>query len=179
MSFKAVAGPLACCMATCRSGCQLYPACSIAVEPFVDVQTWQGHRSHLHLLDGATTNTHADTSSWLLVQAAKTNATKSVFGFFRRGSDPVAEAPTTSPRAGAGAATIPEEQAGASNNHEPSATAVTRNQALTRIGGWLSSTATTAGACYHCSTYVLLVLKAVLRVWHGRSCICMACLLDC
>ena len=102
-----------------------------------------------------------ETSAPLLLQAAKSNASKSMFGFFRRGSDPTAEAPKASSRGSGAVAPVSEEQPadGVVHGMSPAAqAAVTRTQALARIGGWLSSTAATAGTalgpgCCHLATY--------------------------
>jgi hypothetical protein len=73
----------------------------------------------------------------------------SVFGFFRRASDVGNEpAKATNSQGVRTPAPIVEEQQAASTSGMPTAPsqpAVSRAQALQRIGGWLTSTATTAG----------------------------------
>lgn len=72
----------------------------------------------------------------------------SVFGFFRRASDLGSEPAKANSQGGRTPAPIAEEQQAASTSGMPTAPsqpAVSRAQALQRIGGWLTSTATTAG----------------------------------
>ena len=69
-----------------------------------------------------------------------------MFGFFRRASDQGGEPAKGSSQAGRNPAPIAEEQqADSASDMAATQPAVSRAQALQRISGWLTSTATTAG----------------------------------
>jgi hypothetical protein len=79
-------------------------------------------------------------------QPTRAGGRNSVFGFFRRASDQGGEPAKVGLQAGRNPAPIAEEQQASSASDMPATQpAVSRAQAIQRISGWLTSTATTAG----------------------------------
>jgi hypothetical protein len=111
-------------------------------------------------------------------QPSKQGGRTSVFGFFRRASDLGSEPAKVGSQSGRTPTPIVEEQQAASTAGMPavpSQPAVSRTQALQRIGGWLTSTATTAGEHADVARGVSAVAPSaiVLRCWSCLSTVMM------